>query len=198
MLMGNVFRELGLTFIPLFVAMDSVGNLPILLSVTEDMEPTERSRTVRLAMLTALVLGLVFVAIGKAIFMLLGIEVADFLVAGGIILLVLSIKYLITGKVVEAQALSITTIGAVPLGTPLVVGPAVLTTLLVLSDQYFIAIVIASFIINLAITWLLFSRVNQIMGFLGHTGASAISKVVMLFLAAIAVKMIRQGILGIL
>jgi len=197
-LMGNVFRELGLTFIPLFVAMDSVGNLPILLSVTEDMEPSERSRTVRLAMLTALVLGLVFVAIGKAIFMLLGIEVADFLVAGGIILLVLSIKYLITGKMVEAQALSITTIGAVPLGTPLVVGPAVLTTLLVLSDQYFIAIVIASFIINLAITWLLFSRVNQIMGFLGHTGASAISKVVMLFLAAIAVKMIRQGILGIL
>jgi len=196
--MGDIFRELGLTFIPLFVAMDSIGNLPIVLSLTQDMETLDRSHLVRLAMLTALALGLVFVAIGKAIFLLLGIEVADFLVAGGVILLVLSVKDLVTGKMVETQGFSAATVGAVPLGTPLVVGPAVLSTLLVLIDQYFIVVVIVSFILNLAITWLLFSRVNRIMGLLGHTGTRAISKVIMLLLAAIAVKMIRQGVLGIL
>jgi len=194
-----IIRELALTFIPLFVAMDPVGNLPIFLALTQEIGPTRRRQTVNLATLTALGVGLGFVAIGKAIFLLLGIEVADFLMAGGIILLILAVRYLITGKMVEIQDLSASqTVGVVPLGTPLVVGPAVLATLLLLIDQYFIAIVILSFILNLAIQWLLFRQANRIVDFLGDTGVSAISKITMLLLAAIAVKMIRQGILTML
>jgi len=116
----HVLRELGSTFVPLLVAMDSMGNLPIFLSLTQGIEVTQRRRTVRLATFTALGVGLGFVAIGKAVFLLLSIEVADFLVAGGIILLVLAIKYLITGKIVETQDSSASEmVGAVPLGTPL-------------------------------------------------------------------------------
>jgi multiple antibiotic resistance protein len=180
--------------------MDSVGNLPIFLSLTRDMGASERRRTVRSAMFTALGLGLGFVVIGKAIFLLLGIEVADFLVAGGIILLVLSIKDLVTGKMIETQGSSTgEMVGAVPLGTPLIVGPAVLTTLLILIDlHYSVIIVIVSLILNLVIAFFLFKGVNRVMGFLGRTGTAAISKVVMLLLAAIAVKMIRQGVLAIL
>ncbi len=197
--MVDVLRELGLTFVPLFVAMDAVGNLPIFLALTQETEATHRRRAVHLATLTALGIGLGFVAIGKAIFLLLNIEVADFLVAGGIILLVLAIKYLVTGKVIETQdSSSSEMVGVVPLGTPLVVGPAVLTTLLLLIDQYFIAIVVLSFVLNLVIQWLLFRQADRIVDFLGNTGVSAISKIVMLLLAAIAVKMIRQGVLTIL
>jgi len=194
-----IIRELALTFIPLFVAMDPVGNLPIFLALTQEIGSTRRRQTVNLATLTALGVGLGFVAIGKAIFLLLGIEVADFLMAGGIILLILAVRYLITGKMVETQDLSASqTVGVVPLGTPLVVGPAVLATFLLLIDQYFIAIVMLSFILNLAIQWLLFRQANRIVDFLGDTGVSAISKITMLLLATIAVKMIRQGILTML
>ncbi len=179
--------------------MDPVGNLPIFLALTQEIGPTRRRQTVNLATLTALGVGLGFVAIGKAIFLLLGIEVADFLMAGGIILLILAVRYLITGKMVETQDLSASqTVGVVPLGTPLVVGPAVLATLLLLIDQYFIAIVMLSFILNLVIQWLLFRQANRIVDFLGDTGVSAISKITMLLLATIAVKMIRQGILTML
>lgn len=196
---GDIFRELGLTFVPIFVAMDSIGNLPILVSLTQDMRASERSRTVRSAMFTALGFGLGFVAIGKVIFLLLGIEVSDFLVAGGIILLVLAIKHLITGKVVETQGSSTAEmVGVVPLGIPLIVGPAVLTTLLVLTEQYFVVIVIVSFLLNLAIAWITFKQCERVVAFLGNTGVGVISKIVMLFLAAIAVKMIRQGVLIIL
>lgn len=195
----NVLRELGLTFVPLFVAMDAVGNLPIFLALTQETKAAQRRRAVHLSALTALGVGLGFVAIGKAIFLLLGIEVADFLVAGGIILLVLAIRYLFTGKVIETENSSASEmVGVVPLGTPLVVGPAVLTTLLLLIDQYFIAIVVVSFILNIVIQWLLFREAERIVDFLGNTGVSAISKIVMLLLAAIAVKMIRQGILTML
>ena len=195
----QILQEFGLTFVPLFVAMDAIGVLPILLPLTQDMKVSERRRVIRLAVLTALGLGLGFVAIGKGIFLFLGIEVADFLIAGGLILFLLAAKDLITGKMMEAEAsVGADMIGVVPLGTPLVVGPAVLTTLLILIDLYSIVIVIVSFIINLAIAWLLFAQANRVVAFLGQGGVRATSKVVSLFLAAIAIKMIRQGVLGIL
>jgi multiple antibiotic resistance protein len=197
--MVEIIRELALTFVPLFFAMDAVGNLPIFLALTQETGATRRRQTANLATLTAFGVGLGFVAIGKAIFSLLGIEVADFLIAGGIILLILAVRYLITGKIVETQDLSASgTVGVVPLGTPLVVGPAVLATLLLLIGQHHIAIVLSSFILNLAIQWLLFRQADRIVNFLGHTGSDAVSKIVMLLLAAIAVKMIREGVLTIL
>jgi multiple antibiotic resistance protein len=195
----QILQEFGLTFVPLFVAMDAIGVLPILLPLTQDMKAKERRRVVRLAVITALVLGLGFVVIGKGIFLFLGIEVSDFLVAGGLILFLLAAKDLITGKMMEAQAsVGADMLGVVPIGTPLVVGPAVLTTLLILIDQYSIIIVLVSFIINLAIAWLLFAQANRVVAFLGQGGVRATSKIVSLFLAAIAIKMIRQGVLQVL
>jgi len=197
--MVEFLRELALTFVPIFVAMDAMGNLPILLALTQAVERKRRRHVVDLATLTALGIGLGFVVIGKAIFLLLGIEVADFLVAGGIILLILAIKDLTTGKAMEIQDSSASEmVGVVPIGTPLVVGPAVLTTLLLLIDRYFIAIVVLSFILNLVIQWLLFRKADRIVNLLGRTGVNAVSKIVMLLLAAIAVKMIREGVLTIL
>jgi multiple antibiotic resistance protein len=196
--MIEIIRQFALTFVPLFIAMDAMGNLPIFLSLTQEIEPKHRRHIVHLATLTALGVGLAFVALGRATFALLGIEEADFLIAGGIILLILAIRYLITGKVTETQDVSVSeTIGVVPLGTPLIVGPAVLTSLLWLIGQYPIAIVLSSFILNLAIQWLLFTQATRIVAFLGRTGITAISKIIMLLLAAIAVKMIREGILTI-
>jgi len=195
----QILQEFGLTFVPLFVAMDAIGVLPILVPLTQEMKTKGRSRTVRLAVITALGLGLGFVAIGKGIFIFLGIEVSDFLVAGGLILFLLAAKELITGKMFEAQAsVGADMLGVVPIGTPLVVGPAVLTTLLILTDQYSVVIVIFSFIVNLAIAWLLFAQANRVVAFLGQGGVRATSKIVSLFLAAIAIKMIRQGILQVL
>jgi multiple antibiotic resistance protein len=197
--MVDIIRELALTFVPLFVAMDPVGNLPIFLALTQEGTATHRKKTANLATLTAFGVGLLFVAVGKAIFSLLGIEVTDFLMAGGIILLILAIRYLITGKAVEIGDVSASeTIGVVPLGTPLVVGPAVLAALLLLMGRHHIAIVLFSFILNLVIQWVLFRQATRIVAFLGRTGVAAISKVIMLLLAAIAVKMIREGILAIL
>jgi multiple antibiotic resistance protein len=195
----SILQEFGLTFVPLFVAMDAVGVLPILIPLTEDMKPVERNRTVRLAVITALGLGLGFVIIGKGVFLFLGIEVSDFLIAGGLILFLLAAKDLITGRMVDAQSsVGADMVGVVPIGTPLVVGPAVLTTLLILINQYSIVIVVVSFIINLAIGWVLFTQASRVMRFLGQGGVRATSKVVSLLLAAIAIKMIRQGIMQVL
>jgi multiple antibiotic resistance protein len=178
--------------------MDAVGTLPILLGLSETMVARERARMVRLAMLTALFLGLGFIALGKIVFLLMGIEVADFLVAGGLILFILATRELLTERRGEQVAADGELIGVFPLGTPLIVGPAVLTTLLLLIDRYSIGAVVLSFIINLTIAWLIFAQGNRIASFLGRSGLRAASKIAMLLLAAIAIMMIREGITEIL
>lgn len=197
--MADFFKDLGLAFIPLFVAMDPIGVLPFILSLTQDMTPAQRSKTTRYALLTALGLGLAFIAIGQGVFHAMGIRIGDFLVAGGLILLVLAIRHLMTGKFVEVQpALGETMVAVVPIGTPLVVGPAVLTTLLLLVSQYSIAAVLVAFALNLAIAWLVFAQANRVVRFLRQGGLRAISQIASLLLAAIAVMMVREGIMELL
>jgi multiple antibiotic resistance protein len=191
----NFIKDVGLSFIPLFIAVDAIGLLPFILSLTQDMNPAERPRTIRYAMFTGFVLGLVFVGIGKGIFFVLGIAIGDFLVAGGLVLLVLAIRHLITGKLVELQtSVSKEMIGVVPIGTPLVVGPAVLTTLLLLTQQYSVLAVVLSFLLNLAFAWLVFAQANRVARLLREQGLRASSQIASLLLAAIAVMMIRKGL----
>jgi len=193
----SLLRDFGLTFVPLFVAMDSISTVPILLSITHDLSDKKRNSVIRNALITALGLGLIFIVVGKGIFLLLGITVNDFLVAGGLILFLLGAKELVVGKMFEAQAAAgEDVIAVVPLATPLVVGPAVLTTLLILTDQYHIVMVTFSFIVNLLISWLLFAQANRLVRVLGHGGVLALSKVFALLLAAIAVSMIHRGIMA--
>ena len=84
--------------------------------------------------------------------------------------------------------------GAVPIGTPLVTGPAVLTTIIILLDSYGMLITVSSFVVNLFIVWVVFSYSDAISRFLGKAGSKAFSKIASLLLAAIAVMMIRKGV----
>ena len=200
--LGQFLQDLPLAFLPLFVAMDAAGNLPFLLSLTESMTARERTKTVRIAILTAAGLGLGFLAVGKVILVVLSIEVADFLVAGGIILMALSIKDLLTGKMMDSPT-NQGSVAVVPIGTPLLVGPAVLTTMLLLVDQlqsedhtlfYAIGVLLVAFSVNLVVAWVIFGQGNRIAGWLGEQRLTVMSKVASLLLAAIAIKMVRLGI----
>lgn len=197
--MDNFVKDLGLSFIPLFVAVDALGILPFILSLTADMTMAERPKVIRNALLIALALGFGFIGIGKGAFLVLGIEIADFLVAGGLILLVLAIRHLITGRFVELKkGISKEIVGFVPIGTPLIAGPAVLTTLLLLVEQYSLPVVVLSFVLNMGFAWLVFAQANRVARLLRERGLRAASQIASLLLAAIAVMMIRKGIIQIL
>jgi multiple antibiotic resistance protein len=194
----QLLNDFGLTFVPIFVAMDIIGTVPIVLPFTFAMEKKERSRVTRLATITATVLGIAFVLVGTGVFTFMGIEIADFLVGGGLILFLLAARELVMGKMFNPQDVEDGALGVVPLGTPLIVGPAVLTTLLILIAQYNIWMVLFSFVVNLAIAWIVLSQAGRVAGFMGKNGLKATSKVIALFLAAIAVKMIREGVMQII
>ncbi len=186
------FDYFFLVFIPIFVAMDAVGVLPIFISFVEAYSPRQIRQMVWQSIGTASLVSVGFVFLGRGIFSILGITVADFQVAGGLLLLVISISDIITSEKDRRRPLG--SVGPVPLGVPLVVGPAVLTTLLMLMPIYGVATTLAALGLNLLLAALFFLNAHRLTRLIGPTGTKAVSKVVSLLLAAIAVMMIRRGI----
>jgi multiple antibiotic resistance protein len=181
-----------LTFVPLFIVVDALGTLPFVISLSEGMMKQQRLRMVHVAIITATVVGLVFLFFGQLILRAMNISVGSFAIAGGLILLVLSIKYMTTGQMVEATREEI--VAVVPIGTPLTVGPATITTLLLLASQYPLEMVLISFALNMMIAWFIFLSSEQIVRVMGQGGLKAVSRVFSLLLAAIAVSMIINGL----
>lgn len=173
--------------------MDALGILPMFMGFTEHLKKREKRKIITQSIITAFVIGTVFLFLGRWIFQLLGVMVADFKIAGGLVLLTISLRDLLRYE--KGQRLSAETMGAVPIGTPLITGPAVLTTVIILLDLYGIPLTIMSFVANLVIVWVTFLFADAISGFLGKAGSKAISKIAHLLLAAIAVMMIRKGVL---
>jgi multiple antibiotic resistance protein len=190
-------------FVPLFVAIDPVAIAPFYADTVEERPAPVRRKILAQALFTATVVGLVFLFVGRWLLGLIGVTVPDFAVAGGIMLLVIAVVDVVmadkgarrTGSGIQDDE---STFGAVPLGMPLVVGPATLTTLVLLLGRYGTAPVLGAFVVNIALVWLVFSRSERLLRALGKAGARAVGKVSSLVLAAIAVKMIRTGVEAIL
>jgi multiple antibiotic resistance protein len=186
-------------FVPIFVAMDPIGALPFVVAWTANLPRAERLRQLRAALLTALIIGLGFLIAGRWLLGVLGVDVPDFLIAGGLILLALAVSDLVVGGGHEARGSTIRPdFGVVPIGTPLLVGPASLTTLIVLVDRDGLIATALAFVANLIIAWAVFRGAGTLTERFGRNGLRAVSKVVSLLLAAIAVAYIREGLAAIL
>jgi len=180
------------TFVPLFIVIDAFGNLPFVISMSEGMARSERNRMILVAVFTAAIVGLAFLFLGRFVLNLMGISVGSFAIGGGLILLVLSIRFILTGQVVEVIKEEM--VAVVPIGTPLTVGPATITALLLLATQFPLYMVLLSFALNILVAWIVFMLSNWFVSFLGQGGIKAVSKVFSLLLAAIAVSMIIDGL----
>lgn len=195
--MTEWFEKFLLSFVPLFVAIDAIGVVGIYLSLTQNTTEDYRKKLLFEASLTALGVSIVFLFFGKVIFKLLGISENDFRIAGGLILLILAIMDVLFSDV-ERRRTPSDALGVVPIGIPLIMGPAALTTILVSSETVGWQITLVSLLINLLITWIVFRYAYSIVRLIGNGGAKAVAKVMALFLAAIGVMMIRVGVNGII
>lgn len=178
--------------------MEPIGVIPIYLSLTRPMAAGERRAVLSYSLVTATLITLAFLALGKAVFIALGITVSDFQIAGGLVLLSIAISDIVHTARGETEIRPTAGVGIVPIGTPLIAGPAALTTIIMLNDLYGLAFTAAALAVNLFIVWIAFIWSEQIVRYLGENGARGISKVVSLLLAAIAVMMIRRGLEGLL
>ncbi len=182
------------SFIPLFVAFDIVGVLPFYAKYSLSMDGKRRSRIQRESVVTAFLVALGFMLVGRSIMDYLNISIEDFFMAGGIILFIIAAKDLVTGKSVVETPDEL--FGVVPLGVPLLAGPAVFATSLILFNTVGFYYVFASLVCNLLICWIIFRFAHPILRLVGSRWLEAISKVFALILASIAVMFVRRGLEG--
>ncbi|HCT86406.1 MAG TPA: MarC family protein, partial [Candidatus Margulisbacteria bacterium] len=181
-----------LSFVPIFVAVDVIGLLPLFMALTEGLSQAQKHRIVLQSVVTATIVTILFILVGKFVLKLLNITSADFMIAGGSLLFLLSVNDLLI-LADKRQLVDTESVGAVPLGVPLLAGPALLTTTLILIDQYGIVMTIISTIANIVVAGIVFWSSASIDRILGKNGAKTISKLSSLLLAAIGVMMIRKG-----
>lgn len=185
-------------FLPLFVAMDPLGVLPAFLQMTSELSQTRRKKMVDLSILTAGAVGLLFIPLGPLVLAALGLKTGDFQVAGGLLVLVVALRDVVWDQKMMAMSEASEGTGIVPFGIPLLVGPAVFATLILLRNRFSWLEVAACLVLNLALSWAVFRKSTEWMQWMGLTGTRVISKLAALLLAAYAVMMIRVGITSII
>lgn len=195
--MLKIFEPYILTFIPIFVAVDAIGNIPLFISLTAGFPKKQMRKIIADSVTTATVVAILFMLIGKWVLRLIGITVTDFQIAGGILLFFISLRLLMPGamKTILSDGHE-KDVGVFPLGTPLITGPAVLTTIIMMLDSFGILPTFVSLAVNMLIVWLTLAKSDLIIKIMGSSGARAFSKIMYILLAAIGVMMVRKGITG--
>ncbi|MBI2558254.1 MarC family protein [Candidatus Woesearchaeota archaeon] len=183
-------------FIALFVIMDPIGSLPIFIGLTKGMPLKEVKNSVDKSVFVAAVLLFAFLFLGQQIFDFFGINLDSFQIAGGIVLLILGIFYIFgyMYKISELHGKDL----SVPVGTPLLTGPGVITTTVILVKENGTLVTVIAAFLTLLVTWLILINAFKIYKVLGDHWTNVISRVMGIILAAIAVEFITKGISSII
>jgi len=179
-------------FIPLFVAIDPVGLAAVFLGLGQGVAPATRHRIAWQATVTGGLVALGFLFLGQNVFTAVGVSVKDFQIAGGLILFILAARDLTQADGAPMRLPE--DFGIVPLGMPLIAGPALITTLLLLVQTQGMPVMLVALAANLVLVVLAFVGSEWLGRTIGQMGLRAISKIVSMLLAAIAVAMIRRGL----
>ncbi|MCD6211108.1 MAG: MarC family protein [Methanophagales archaeon] len=186
--------ELVKAFITLFVVMDPPGNVPIFIAVTRVMGREARKRELNHAVVVATLLLLLFAFLGKFVLDVLNISLDSFMVAGGILLLLVSFDLLREHKYLMKEAGR--GIGAVPIGTPLLAGPGAITTVMVIIQSRGPFVALFAIFSAIIATKLILGQSERIYKVMGSEGSEVLSRVMGILVAAIAIQFIRDGIVG--
>lgn len=181
----------------LFVMIDAIGIVPIFLDLTSDFSTKERKEAAKKSAIVAGIIAVIFTFFGQYILDFFFLEVEDFFIAGGLLLLIIALDVTTGGEIIRSQQVEREQIAVVPLGTPLLAGPGTITLVILLSFEFGMRITALAAVTNVIVAWLILSQSDLIARKIGYNGIKATSRVLGVILAAIAVSMIRRGFAGI-
>ncbi|HSI48156.1 MAG TPA: MarC family protein [Ideonella sp.] len=194
--------------IALLAIVNPIGVVPFFIHFTQGLTPEERRRTLRTTSLTAFLVVSISGLAGLKIIEFFGISVASFQVGGGVLLLISAINMLnaqpgdTRPKDVQegrAKAESGASIAVVPLGVPLLTGPATISTMVIYAEKtrtfWEHAVLVGYGVVIGVATYLAFSASGRIARALGQTGIDVMTRLMGLILAAMAVELLADGLL---
>jgi len=193
--MQELFSGIIYSFAALFIILDPLLSVPIFAAMTKGQAPAEIHKQAFIAVAVAGGLMYLFLIFNKLIFDILGLNMASFQIAGGILLFLLGIQEALGIEIGHSKEHSRTAAGVV-IGTPLLCGPGTITTVMLLSKDYGILIPFIAITLSLIATWLVLYYSENIQRVLGDVVTDIMGKVLGMLVAAIAVKIIASGILA--
>jgi multiple antibiotic resistance protein len=182
------------SIISLFVVVNPIGKVPIFIALTEKMEKQNKKLVSKNAIITTAVLLTVFAVAGIQLLSIFGISIFSFMIAGGILLFIISIEFLTHGEWRFSRSSTSGDSGIVPLAFPLLAGPGAITTVIISLQAYgwIVSIISIAFVVSL--TYLVLQLGNPLLRILGRRGSIVTTRVFAIFLAAIAVQYIVEGL----
>jgi multiple antibiotic resistance protein len=197
-----MWRERLTEFVTLWVIIDPLGSLSVYLAVTAGLDPKMRQKIAFLSVGVAFLMLLFFVVAGQVLLIAMGIGLNSFQIAGGIVLFLFALQ-LVFGTLSQKPAQTKTggslDLAVFPLGTPSIAGPGAMLAAVLLTDndRYAIheqALTVAVMAVVLVLTLILFLLAEPVARLIGKSGASVISRIMGMLLAAVAVDMVLKAL----
>lgn len=174
----------------LFFIFDPFASLPIFISLTKNFSEEDKIRSANKAVLVAGILFVVFVLVGRELLSFFGVTTSGFRIAGGLVLLLMSLE-IIFG--VNLTRTSDQNVAWVIIATPILTGPGVITTAIILTTNYGYLVPLIGGLFALAITWILLHNAVIITRLVGNNVIEISSKIIGLLIAAIGIEYIMRG-----
>ena len=186
--------------------IDPVGMVPLSLAVTASAPPDARRRMIDRAVIVAAVVIFGMALVGRYLLNYLHITLPAFSIAGGILLLLISIDMLFARPSgarakpeEEREAIERENAAVFPLAIPMIAGPGTIATVLLLvslshGDKVRIVIVYAAYALALIATWLCMRGAALVLRWIGRTGVGVLTRLLGIILSALAVQVIINGL----
>jgi multiple antibiotic resistance protein len=174
---------------------DALGNAPMFLILTKDMEPDQRNGVFDRASIIATLVILAFAFAGQAILDYLHISLAALKVSGGLILLLIALDML-RGDMGDPLVEQERDVAITPMALPLLAGPGTLSTVMVVmteSPQAQLSVVVG-IVSAMLLTWIIVRQATRIDKWIGVQGAVIVTQILGFLLAALAVEIGSEGI----
>ncbi|MFH1107396.1 MAG: MarC family protein [Candidatus Micrarchaeota archaeon] len=191
--MEDVFASFVKAFVLLFAIMDPFSSVPILVALTKGFKERDRNRAVDEAIFVALVIVLVFAFFGTGLLDVLTIKLDDFMVAGGIVIGLLGIQLMFVGEDRMKKAANYQ-LAAVVIATPMLTGPGVISTVIVLHASEGLVVTLAAAAVSLGLAWIILRNSARLFKAMGHQFLGVFSRIMGLLLIALAVGFVRRGL----
>ena len=196
-----MFEKLFHDLVTLFVVVNPIGVVPLFLAVAGRESAAARRRIAAQAIIISAVILLVFIAIGQLVLEALGIDLASFRIAGGLVLLVIALRMVLaeTETSSDTDAPLRGNVAIFPLAMPFIAGPASIMAVVLLTDNNVYTVwqqaeTAVLLLLVLAFTYACLVGAELVQRLLGQTGASVVSRIMGLILAALAVQSILTGL----
>ncbi len=181
--------------VALFVIVDPLGPVPIFAGLTKSMSPSQKRRIFRNAAVIGAVLLAAFALAGQELLVLFGISLQSFQIAGGLVLLLLSIEIIFRGERFDKLALgSVEDTAVFPIAFPLLVGPGAITLTMISIQSLGLQVALVAILVVMFLSWIVLRLTDRIYSLLGRTGSAVIARIMALFIAAIAIQYVIAGI----